>query len=682
MQVMLTLLLMTINAAAATTQSVPLPEPNPKTLNQLDIPSEKFSSALPKGDIDAACQAMADHFATRRTIPFPNVLFGIDTHQHDDDSAYVYDQPDLALSNKFAFLGDYVQIDRDIDWNGRHERGDREITWWINRFFFLDCLQKHYEKTHQAKYPRYGIDLMLDWIKKNPIEQAKSSWGSWRTLEIGLRLSTWTVFIDFIGRERLAKPEELAVILESLRQQTEYLIAHSGPNRHNWGAMEQAGIGMVAMIFPEFRDAKRWTRGVLDTYTIDMDNQFYPDGSQMEMSPNYEHTVVWSLARIIYLAQKRNISVPGILIEILQRSARYMTLLHKPEGTLPMFNDGDAVDVRPFLTFVADMVDLSDVAFLLGKGKKPAAAPPLSQMYPYSGVVVMRDSWQADARCLMMNAGPFGVAHQHEDALSIDVSAFGRSFIVDPGRYTYAGGPFQAYLHGTRAHATIMVDGSHQDRRKHHKSWRTTKSMSDHFLANDQLALAVGEYKWGYKSPKAANVTHRREVLFVDNTYWVVSDVLLGQGQHLIEQNFQYTPGELKVTDTMAVTNHPDANLALLWLWPDSPSATVRTGHKDPTVGWYSQCYWRIEPAPHLTLAANLDLPTRLTCVLFPYRGNQHPQLDLQAIDPRSAFNPTAGTLKFQHGDKQNTIRISDPRQRTEKPSAAVSRSDNPLTLP
>jgi hypothetical protein len=413
-----------------------------------------------------------------------------------------------------------------------------------------------------------------------------------------------------------------------------------------------------------------------------MPNQFYPDGSQIEMSPNYEMTVVWSLARIIYLARERNISVPPELTEILQRSARYMTLIHKPQGTLPMFNDGDAVDFRPFLSFVAGMVDLSDVTFLLGKGETPKAAPPLSRMYPYSGVVVMRDSWKPDARCLMMDAGPFGVAHQHEDALGIDVAAFGRSFIVDPGRYTYGGGPFQAYLNGTRAHATIMVDDSHQNRRKHHESWRTTRPMSDHFLANDRLALAVGEYKWGYKSPKAANVIHRREVLFVNNTYWVISDALLGRGRHRIEQNFQYTPGELNVKDNIATTNHPDANLALLWLWPESPRTTVRTAQKDPAAGWYSISYYRIEPAPLLTLAAELELPTRLTCVLYPYRGEQHPQLAIQPVNQPSTFTPNAATIQLRIGTKENTIRISDPRQRKEKPCAAVSHGNKLQTLP
>jgi hypothetical protein len=275
----------------------------------------------------------------------------------------------------------------------------------------------------------------------------------------------------------------------------------------------------------------------------------------------------------------------------------------------------------------------------------------------------------------MMDAGPFGIAHQHEDALGIDVSAFGQSFIVDPGRYTYGGGPFQSYLHSTRAHATVTIDGASQRRREFKKSWRAKKPLDDHFRRDKDVSLAVGEYEYGYKTPNEVEVFHRREVLFVDNTYWVVSDVIEGKGEPLVEQNFQYTPCQLRVEVNMATTHHPDANLAMLWLWPRSPHAMVRTGENNPTVGWYSRSYYRIEPAPHLRLSAELELPARMVCVLYPYRGSTNPHAALKAADPASPVNPDKADLTFQFDRQEHRITIEAPRSGDVLPNVTVVRS-------
>jgi len=630
-------------------------------LSHIDIPSAAFYAAVEHGDTAEAVRLLSAHFASRPRLVYANELFGLGADNPRNEAAYVRDKPDLVMQNRFAFLFDYVATGHDFDWNGRFDRGDREITWWINRFFYLICLTDEYDRTNRAEYPRHGVELILDWIRKNPVEKAAESWGSWRTLEIGLRLVEWSRFVDRFAAERIIRPDELVTMLASLREQTEYLIAHSGPRRGNWGFMEQCGIGTVALVFPEFKDANRWLTSVLDNYATDTAYQIYADGSQEEMTTHYHAVVVHTLARLLDLARQRKHPVPPRLTDTLKRAATYAVVTLKPDLTLPMLNDGDAIDLTPLFGCLARTLDLPEAKHVLSRGRE-GPAPPLCRMFPNSGLAIFRDSWKPDARCLIFDAGPFGTGHQHEDALQFDVSAFGRSFIVDPGRYTYVEGPWRDYFVGTRAHSTIMIDGGQQVRRKHPELWRGEKPIADQFVAGDDLALAVGDYKAGYSVPTAEGVTHRREILFVHREYWVISDVLLGSGRHRVEQNFQYTPGKLRVAENMAVTGHPDANLAMLWLWPTAPQVQVREGRKDPPIGWYSNSYGRLAAAPHLTLGAELDLPARITLVLYPFKGPKPPDVTARAMTLDGTGPARAGAIEFRIAGRSALVLTADPR--------------------
>ncbi len=638
-----------------------------------------------QGDSRRAEEALADHFARRPRLRFaPELLLqAIDNAQ--SGGSYVRDEPQRVLRNEFAFLAEYVPFGRDFDWNGTFGRGDREITWWVNRFFWLRCLEDEYDRTRDTKYPRHGVAMIFDWIRKNPVSRAKDSWGSWRTLEIGLRLIEWSRFIDRFAAERVIRPDELIAILASLREQTEYLIAHSGPGRGNWGFMEQCGIGTVSLTFPEFRDADRWLAGAFEVCRIDTARQLYPDGSQEELTTHYGAVVVHTLARLLDLARQRGRTAPPELTEALRRAANYSILTLKPDLRLAMINDGDAIDLTPLFGYLARTLDLPEAKYALSRGNE-GTAPPTCRLFPHSGLAVFRDSWRADARCLIFDAGPFGTGHQHEDALAVDVSAFGRSFIGDPGRYTYVNGPLRDYFIGTRSHATIMVDGSQQIRRKRPETWRGEQPLVARFAANDRLAMAVGHYTAGYDSPKAASVAHRRDVLFVNREYWVISDVLTGTGRHHIEQNFQFTPGTLRTRQDrvdsdgvasmrarlpqidwgtirfrqgIAVTGHDDANLAVLWVWPTAPRVEIHSGETNPHRGWYSPMYLRLEPAPLLTLSADIELPARITLVLFPFRGSVPPALRAAAIDDRGDLTRLC-CIEFHANDRVEQIGIAD----------------------
>src|SRR5204862_7240449 len=96
------------------------------------------------------------------------------------------------------------------------------------------------------------------------------------------------------------------------------------------------------------------------------------------------------------------------------------------------------------------------------KGKRPEKT---SYFFPHAGWPVMRSSWDRDALCLIMDAGPYGTAHAHEDKLSFILDAYGSHLVAEAGIFTYDASAMRKYSLGPAAHNTVLIDGHGQNRR-------------------------------------------------------------------------------------------------------------------------------------------------------------------------------------------------------------------------
>src|SRR5205814_8467892 len=92
------------------------------------------------------------------------------------------------------------------------------------------------------------------------------------------------------------------------------------------------------------------------------------------------------------------------------------------------------------------------------------SADPASSDFPNAGVYVLRD----DDLYLLFNCSDAGLngrgSHGHNDVLSVEVSAGGVPFIIDPGTYVYTANLHERHLfRSTAYHSTVQVDGEEQN---------------------------------------------------------------------------------------------------------------------------------------------------------------------------------------------------------------------------
>jgi hypothetical protein len=115
---------------------------------------------------------------------------------------------------------------------------------------------------------------------------------------------------------------------------------------------------------------------------------------------------------------------------------------------------------------------------------------------------------------------------------------------------------------------------------------------------------------------------HRRRVIFIKPSYWIIVDDLAGSGRHDVDLTFQFA------TSNVTLGAHPwaraaSANGPVLWIspFPSAPAQpALKCGAAAPIRGWISPEYTRLSPAPMLIYRFAVALPWRIVTLLLPDR--------------------------------------------------------------
>jgi uncharacterized heparinase superfamily protein len=178
---------------------------------------------------------------------------------------------------------------------------------------------------------------------------------------------------------------------------------------------------------------------------------------------------------------------------------------------------------------------------------------PGSQSFLNAGIYILRDR----DLYLLFNASDAGIngrgSHGHNDALSIEVSACGRSFIIDPGTYVYTADLDERHrFRSTIYHSTVQIDGIEQNTTDERAPFFIDDEAHPKLLAWETASerdLVSAEHD-GYARLREP-VRHRRTVTFnKSERVWLVEDEFTGSGEHKFGTRFHFDTGlEVRVLD-------------------------------------------------------------------------------------------------------------------------------------
>jgi hypothetical protein len=536
----------------------------------------------------------------------------------------------------------------DIEYLDLDQPYDVKIPWELSRFHHAVTLGQAYWFTGDEKYAREFRAQVDDWLISNP-PGFGVNWVC--TMEVAIRVVNWIWGYHFFKDSLNLSPDFQLRFFKGLLAHGQYIFSNLewGLTTHNHYLSNLVGLIYLGAMFPEFKQSDRWLRWGLEGLEREMEIQVHPDGVDYEASISYHRLVAELFLSAVLLCRRNNISVSDKILSRLEKMIEFVMTYTQPDGTVPLIGDADDgrlhkltppdrsrefIDHRHLLGVGAMLFDRADFAqsagdawedaFWLSGGK---ALPPARDSVPALASRAFRDGGvyvqrRADLH-LTIDAGDNGSngigGHGHNDALSLTLYAYDRTFLVDPGSYVYtADYQWRNHFRSTAAHNTVIVDDQEMQRFGERQLFQLEEDARPQVLAwqtAPEFDLFDGvHYGYGRLSEP---VSHRRQVYFDKRDgLWVVRDLLTGRGQHAFALYFHFAPLPVSVwpdADSLAVrTFCPDgANLAVVPLTTDDLSIRV---FKD----WVSPSYGRKLPAPVVCFSKKEAVPAEFITALFP----------------------------------------------------------------
>lgn len=567
---------------------------------------EQVKADCDAADWDSAAADLLQYYRARKDVYIPG-------HESREASERDMLWADDALKHTFHVLEDPVwNYGREINWEYWPAR-NIEMRVQLHRQGWWTSLGRAYCTTGEEKYAREYVSEFRDWVRKNPYKpfgitqdgtvssgaldiNSPNECFAWRPLEIGIRLLRWPIQFDLFLDCAEFTPEFLLEFLRSYHQNATVLMGSFSPEGNHL-IHQSSGAIRAGICFPEFKDAESWVRAGADNLNAEISRQTLPDGCHFELDPGYHIGFVESYDEALQVAAMNG--RPDLLspecMEQLSRMVRYYLDYCYPDGTHPCFSDARRHD------------DLASEELLEHFG---AETPDYkSSGYPGSGFYCLRNGWDEDSIIMPIKATERGSWHAQPDFGTFELWAYGRKMMPDAGSYTYSGdGEIEkerAYFKATARHNALTLD----DRNYDHPEPLVEEWMP--LGARQILSVEHQAYE---------GLRRRRSFEFIDEQYFVISDIVSGPATGRLTLRCGLGPGSLEQTgEGEFIYRDGDAGLLLSVSGPEGSAVSVEQD-------WYSEAmhFRQLRPVIRLDAERTGDAGEQLfVTTIRPFKEQQ-----------------------------------------------------------
>jgi hypothetical protein len=580
---------------------------------------------------------------------------------------------DQACDHVFDLLGSGpVVLGKRIDWHRDFKSGirwdlkhfkripeinleddsDIKVPWDLSRCHHFVKLGMAYWLTNDEKYAEEFVAQSDDWIAQNP-PYFGVNWHC--AMEVAIRAINWIWGYYFFRSSNLFDEVRKRNFASSLRVHGTYIwnnlefnmrVIEGKHRRHNGNhyVADLVGLIYLGVVLPG-RIGKRWLEFGIAELGRELESQLLPDGVQWETSPSYHRLVLEMALSAVILCRDNCITIPKAVPTKLEAMCDYVLHYVNPNGLCPLVRDADDGrlhwlnsdsfrDHRHILALGGvffgrgDMVARSgtrweDVLWLLGlpgisKASHLLESPTKleSRAFADSGFYVMRDADTSHIfiACADIGMGGLQGGHSHNDCLSFELFFGGHTFITDCGSYTYSGDPQERNrFRSTACHNTARIDTAELNRFDPNALFRLENDAKPRilqWLSRSECDFLSAAH-FGYMR-LAQPVVHRRDFLLDRvSRCLLISDYFEGEGTHLIEVFFHFSPSVQieEVHSGSFRASMSDSAISLGFLGGDGWSFRLQQG-------WVSEGYGRRRNSRSLVAGLRQKVPARLTTAI------------------------------------------------------------------
>lgn len=573
-------------------------------------------SAYQQDKLVLACQHLLEHYQTENHASFLRQDLPSPSRQTNSLADSILQ--DIFIVQEVAGQSPR-QADGHLDWFFQGPKADQEWAWGVNRHYHLRTLFEVFLTTGNPVYAQAMDAHIKDWVLSSlPYPAEKSSTAMWRGLEVSFRVKIWArIFWGLLESEHLS-PATRLLLLSSIPEH-----AHYARNFHaegNWLTMELSGLAMASIAWPEFTFSSPGLTYAKDKMTESMNRQVYPDGVQTELTSHYHYVALRNFDLFRELCQEAGVGLSTSFLQQIEDMWNYLAYSMRPDGYGIMNNDSDRDENRHRILQAAKQYEREDWQYIASNGREgtfPESGPSI--VFPWAGQLIMRDDYNEQAHWAFFDIGPWGTGHQHNDMLHLSLSAYGKDFLVDGGRFAYRGAladKFRGYARSTHSHNALLIDGQGQG--KGIKLAEDSLS-SQHYRIEEKF-----DYAWNRVSQFEeieGSVAHSRSVLYVRGKFWIVTDHVDTDRPREIETMWHWHPAcEVSMGPQQMVQGKQETGkLQIIPLGQQAWTINQIRGQEGPQPqGWYSESYNKAEPATVSMYRTNIDAPTTFVWLLVP----------------------------------------------------------------
>ncbi|TZF86097.1 heparinase (plasmid) [Pedobacter sp. BS3] len=637
-KLMLTFLVMPALLAAQEKPQTRLEQPEEvfARLN-LDYPGlANVKKLVDKKDYQQAAAALLNYYRHRTGIKHPD-------YNLEDKARYagkklpagVQEKADKGMQHLFYVHPGYGFIDygKDINWQYWPIK-DNEIRWQLHRTYWWEPMGLAYWSSGDEKYAKEWVFQYRDWIKKNPLGlSADNDRFAWRPLEVATRIQDQTGLFNMFVSSPNFTPDFLLDFLENYARHADYLLANY-TKVGNHLLFEAQRMVYAGCFFPELKNAEKWRQSGIEKLNTEIGKQIYPDGLQFELSPNYHVATVNIFLKALRMAQLSGLDneFPASYKATIEKMIMALVNFSFPDYTYPMFGDAKLVHkdemVKQYKSWLEVFPQNKIIRYYATEGKEGNPPAYLSSALKTGGFYTFRNGWDEKSTVMVLRASPPGFFHSQPDNGTFDLWVKGRNFMPDAGCYVYSGNAeilkLRNWYRQTMVHKTLTLDNKNQD---------STNAKFIYWKTSPSLDVLV------YENPSYTNLKHRRTVLFVDKSYFVILDQAIGTAQGTIGIHFQLAEGN-SVTNTAQSSVRTD--------FDDNNNLLIQTFGKDIKTteeeGKVSYAYRQEKPRPAFAFEKQktVNEPVNFTTVLYPYATAKAPVI---TVTPDSKMDLNTGII-------------------------------------
>jgi len=414
----------------------------------------------------------------------------------------------MCGESSFNFLNNLFTLKSSEDWNSK----EQDKLWLYNLHYFDDL-----NAINSEQRLIWHRNLIQKWIEDNPLGYGNG----WDPYPSSLRIVNWIKWfsLDLSSYNNVKK-----IWIDSLAIQTRFLSQNLEYHLLGNHLFSNAKALVFSGLFFKGEEADYWYQLGFSIIKKELSEQVLSDGGNFELSPMYHAIFLEDLLDLVNIHHAYDKSLQNNLEKKIIQMLQWLKAMIHPDKEIAFFNDS-VLDVAP------SFVELLSYSERLGITFENNQINRLTHLEESGYIRVESDNMVLIAD--VADIGPDYIpGHGHADALSFELSLFGKRVIVNSGISTYELSEDRNKQRGTELHSTIAIDNKNSSEVWSGFRVADRAKVFDVNKFEDINSVKFSACHDGYKKLKK-RVLHCR--------YWTVSndsikikDSIMGNGVHKV----------------------------------------------------------------------------------------------------------------------------------------------------